>query len=470
MLTQQVIFSSVRQLPCLRWVNRTFGRRYGTAVIRDILKLHDRGIFQAMIPEAKAPDFAKKLSSPQEIYCGFDPTAESLHIGNLVAIIALIHCQRAGHQPIAVVGGATAHIGDPSGKTKDRDEISAESIEQNIIGLTENLERIFTNHAVYLWKDQRDLKDVKILNNRSWYTEMNVIDFLTKTGRYFRLNSMLNKHSVKSRLSSQAGMSFTEFTYQVFQAFDWLYLLQNHNCYIQIGGHDQYGNITAGMDLIDKALKERTFGLTLPLITSSQGHKVGKSEGNAVWLDPNKTTPYELYQYFLNVKDPDVGKYLKLFTFLPDADVDSILRNHQFEPEKRKAQKILAEKVLLLVHGETGLQEARRWTDAFFSDSPEPLLNLSDNEMQRLFHNAPTKDLPIQHDMTVLNLVMKSKTFDREVDAIRIIKAGGIYINHARVTEPDFLLTFGQHILPNNITLLRIGKKNYHIIRWKSLS
>lgn len=466
MLSRHIIIRSVRHLPCLRLVDRG----YGTAVIRDILKLHERGIFQTMIPEEKGPDLAKKLSSPQAIYCGFDPTAESLHIGNLLAIIALIHCQRAGHQPIAIVGGATAHIGDPSGKTKDREQISAETVEQNILGLMENLERIFTNHAVYLWKDQRDLKDVKILNNRTWYREMNVIEFLTKTGRYFRLNSMLNKHSVRSRLNTQAGMSFTEFTYQIFQAYDWLYLMKNHDCYIQIGGHDQYGNITAGMDLIDRATRERTYGLTIPLITSSQGHKVGKSEGNAVWLDPNKTTPYELYQYFLNVKDPDVGKFLKLFTFLPDTDVDQILRNHQIEPDKRKAQKILAEKVLLLVHGETGLSEAKRWTAAFFSDSPESLTQLSDTDMQRLFVNAPTTDLLLQHDMTVLDLVMKSKSFDREVDAIRLIKEGGIYLNHARVTEPDYLLTFGQEILPNNITLLRIGKKRYHIIRWKILS
>lgn len=469
MLSRQVLFTSVRRLPCLRWVDQTFGRRYGTTVIRNILKLHERGVFQSMIPEERGPDFANKLSSPQAIYCGFDPTAESLHIGNLVAIIALIHCQRAGHQPIAVVGGATAHIGDPSGKTKDREEISAETVEQNIIGLTENLDRIFTNHALHLWKDDRDLKDVKILNNRSWYDDMNVIEFLTKIGRYFRMNSMLNKHSVKSRLGSQAGMSFTEFTYQTFQSYDWLYLLKNHDCYIQIGGHDQYGNITAGMDLIDKALKERTFGLTLPLITTSQGHKVGKSEGNALWLDPNKTTPYELYQYFLNIQDTDVGQYLKLFTFLPDSDIDSILRNHQCEPEKRKAQKLLAEKVLILVHGEEGLLEAQRWTEAFFSDSPEALLHLSDNDLSRLFNNAPTIDLLLQDDITVLDLVMKSKCLDREVDAIRMIKAGGIYLNQVRVTDPDFLLTFGQHILPNKITLLRKGKKTYYIIRWKTL-
>lgn len=445
-------------------------RRYGTAVVRDILKLHDRGIFQCMIPEASSPDFARKLSSPQTVYCGFDPTAESLHIGNLLAIIALIHCQRAGHQPIALVGGATAHIGDPSGKTTDRDIISAETVERNILGLTENLERVFTNHAVYLWKDQRDLKDVKVLNNKSWYSELNVIDFLTSTGRYFRMNSMLNKHSVKSRLSSQAGMSFTEFTYQVFQAYDWLYLLKNHDCFIQIGGHDQYGNITAGMDLIDKVLKERTYGLTIPLITTAQGHKLGKSEGNAIWLDPLKTTPYELYQYFLNINDQDVGRFLKLFTFVPDKDIDSVLRNHKLEPDKRKAQKLLAEKVLILVHGEKGLEEAKRWTDVFFSNSPEPLLHLSDTDMQRLFKNAPTIDLLFQQDMTVLGLVMNSKCFNREVDAIRVIQAGGVYLNQSRVTEPYFVLTFGEHILPNNITLLRIGKKNYHIIRWKSLS
>ncbi|WAQ96502.1 SYYM-like protein [Mya arenaria] len=332
------------------------------------------------------PDLVKKLSSPQTVYCGFDPTADSLHVGNLLAIIALIHCQRAGHQPIALVGGATGQVGDPSGTKKERAMLGKEVLEGNVQGLMENLERVFTNHALYIWRDNRHLPDV----------------------------------NVESRLGTKEGLSFTEFTYQIFQAYDWLQLAKKHNCYIQLGGNDQQGNITAGIELIDKALGEKCFGLTIPLVTTSQGHKVGKSEGNAVWLDPKKTTPYELYQYFFNVSEADLERFLHWFTFLPEEDISRLLREHKLSPEKRKPQKLLAEKVLLL----EGLIEAQRWTDAFFSPAPEALLHLSGEDMSRLFHSAPTTSLILEHGTTLLDLLMKIRSFDRE------------------------------------------GKKSYHVVRW----
>ncbi|XP_052768093.1 tyrosine--tRNA ligase, mitochondrial-like [Mya arenaria] len=442
------------------------GRNYGTTVVRDILKLKKRGLFQHMMPELSGPDLVKKLSSPQTVYCGFDPTADSLHVGNLLAIIALIHCQRAGHQPIALVGGATGQVGDPSGTKKERAMLGKEVLEGNVQGLMENLERVFTNHALYIWRDNRHLPDVKLMNNLSWYREENILTFLTNVGRHFRMSTMLRKESVESRLGTKEGLSFTEFTYQIFQAYDWLQLAKKHNCYIQLGGNDQQGNITAGIELIDKALGEKCFGLTIPLVTTSQGHKVGKSEGNAVWLDPKKTTPYELYQYFFNVSEADLERFLHWFTFLPEEDISRLLREHKLSPEKRKPQKLLAEKVLLLVHGEEGLIEAQRWTDAFFSPAPEALLHLSGEDMSRLFHSAPTTSLILEHGTTLLDLLMKIRSFDREVDADRVTREGGVYINKVRVTDPSIALTLGEHILPNNITLLRIGKKSYHVVRW----
>ncbi|XP_046554527.1 tyrosine--tRNA ligase, mitochondrial-like [Haliotis rubra] len=457
-----------RRIGCqfVRWHWQVCKRLYSSQNSRNILTLHERGIFQTVFPEGSTAELLRRLSSQQCMYCGFDPTADSLHVGNLLAIIALIHCQRAGHNTIALVGGATAQIGDPSGKTKERIPMKLHQVEENVVKITENLQRVFSHHQNLLWKNNKPLPEVRILNNLDWYRDMNIVDFLSTTGRHFRMGQMLSRHSVKSRLKSEDGMSFTEFTYQIFQSYDWLHLYKQHQCAIQIGGNDQLGNMTAGYELISRLTDNPVFGLTVPLITSSMGDKLGKTAGNAVWLCPTKTSPYLLYQYFLNLPDTDVEKYLKLLTFLPDQEIQDVLRKHKRNPEQRPGQRKIAEQVLLLVHGEQGLSEAVRWTDALFSGNIEGLARLTHTELLQLFNNADTTEMLLEPGMSVLDVCMKAGCFDRDVDAERIIQAGGVHINHRKVQQPDYVLIAGEHILPSNITLIRVGKKNYYVVKW----
>ncbi|XP_025082654.1 tyrosine--tRNA ligase, mitochondrial-like [Pomacea canaliculata] len=443
--------------------------RTKSTMSKDVLNLYDRGVFQRLYPDGSAPDLAHHLAKSQTVYCGFDPTSDSLHIGNLLALIALLHLQCAGHSAIALIGGATALIGDPSGKTKEREAMPLEEVEKNAQKLKENVHRVFYNYSSqihsHLCKNS-SLIPVRVLNNMEWYKDWNIVEFLSKVGRNFRMGSMLSKQSVQSRLNSSEGMSFTEFTYQIFQAFDWLYLLQKHDCSIQIGGNDQLGNITAGLELIQRYTKQHVFGLTVPLITSTSGDKLGKTAGNAIWLDSNKTSPFELYQYFLNVADSDVERYLKLFTFLPLEEISALMSKHMEAPEKYSAQKKLAEQVTLLVHGGDGLKTAIRCTEALYGGSAEAVANMEAADLQQLFRQAPVHCMFLDPGMTVLDVCMKAGCFGRIVDAERIIKAGGVYFNYQRVTQPDFVLIPGEHILPNNVTLIRIGKKNYYIVNW----
>lgn len=444
-------------------------RAYSSDAPRDMLKLHERGIFQTVFPETNTSDLVRQLSKSISVYCGFDPTADSLHIGNLLAIIGLIHCQRGGHQPLCVVGGATAIIGDPSGKTKERIPMSPMDIENNTIAITNQLNTIFANHEQYIWRHKnKTLKPVKVLNNAEWYKCENVLEFMSRVGRSFRMGDLLSRESVKSRIASSEGMNFTEFTYQIFQAYDWLQLYQKYNCLIQIGGNDQLGNIISGYEFIHKCTGIRLFGLTVPLVTSETGDKLGKSAGNALWLDPDKTYPFDLYQYYINLKDSEVEKQLKLFTFLPDSEIRDIIRSHKESPHLRIAQKKISEQVTLLVHGESGLKEAKRWTEALFDQTGAGLSNLSKEEMMSLFKNIPCTQIIPEPGITLLDVCMRCKCFPREVDALRVISEGGVYVNHGRVSSPDTVLLPGLHILANNITLLRIGKKNHYIIEWTS--
>lgn len=266
----------------------------------------------------------------------------------------LLHWQRAEHQVIALVGGATGLIGDPSHRKSERIEMERCLIEENIKSITQNIETIFNNHANYFWKKKQEtLKPLIIVNNLDWYTNVNVIEFVRSIGKYFRLGTMLGRSSVQSRLNSDTGMSFTEFTYQVLQAYDWLQLFKKYGCRFQIGGSDQMGNIISGYDLITKSTKKPVYGITLPLITAEGGKKFGKSLLNAIWLSPARSSSFQLYQYFIRVKDSDIEKFLKLFTFMPLNRINEIVNTHMKNPEERIAQKLLAEQVTLLVHGGT---------------------------------------------------------------------------------------------------------------------
>lgn len=293
----------------------------------NILKLGSRGMLQSIFPEERNIELEKLLtSSPQTLYCGFDPTADSLHLGNLVSIMVLLHCHRAGHKSIALVGGATAMIGDPSDKTTDRPALKTNLVETNRKGIERDLRTIFENYdKLFHNPAEKELSPLKIVNNGDWYKKLNVIDFFCTTGRFFRMGDLLTKKTIKKRLESDEGLNLTEFLYQVFQAFDWLHLYHKYRCNIQIGGSDQMGNIKSGFDLLGKFFKEHFFGITTPLLTAPNGDKLGKSEGNALWLNPDKTSPFELYQFFFRLPDTEVEKYLKLFTFYSEKELLEIM-------------------------------------------------------------------------------------------------------------------------------------------------
>lgn len=408
-------------------------------------------------------------NAPQTVYCGFDPTADSLHIGNLLAIIGLLHFRNAGHNVIALTGGATAQIGDPSGKTTEREKLSSDVVEDNTKGIRENLQRIFTNHELYYSNSDSGLGTFTVLNNASWYRGWNVVNFLSEVGRHFRMGTLLSRHSVQTRLKSAEGMSLTEFSYQLFQAYDFYHLNQCHDCRIQLGGTDQLGNLMSGHEYIHKVTGQEVYGLTVPLVTSSTGDKLGKTGGNAVWLSRDRTSPFELYQYFLRQPDSAVEKYLKLFTFLSLAEVDQVIDLQRQDPGKRPAQKRLAAEVTKLVHGKEGLESAKRCTSALFHSSLQALQQMSDSELQEIFREAPFCELLLEPGTTVLEACRRVEAVPHGARGYRMVTEGGVWINHSRADNPDQVLIPGQHILANGLTLLRVGKKNFYIIRWLNL-
>ncbi|XP_017835822.1 tyrosine--tRNA ligase, mitochondrial [Drosophila busckii] len=456
----------LRQLNCQQlYAKRTFTNN-------NLLELNERGFFQSIFPDTAAPKMKKLFqSAPQSIYAGFDPTADSLHVGNLLVIMGLLHCQRAGHKPIALVGGATGLIGDPSGRKTERNQLGQSILDGNLAAIQKQLLKVFENHEACLWdtsKHKAPLAPLTIVNNAEWYANLNLIDFIANMGRHFRMGSMLSRSSVESRLESEDGMSFTEFTYQIFQAYDWLHLLRKHNCCFQMGGSDQMGNLMTGHELISRVERKReVFGMTLPIVTNEEGDKFGKSAGNAIWLDESKTSPFALYQFFMRMPDSEVEKLLKLFTFIPLPEVAQLMQEHAREPEKRKAQTLLAEDVTLLVHGESGLKQAERVTNALYKGQVDGLAELNYAEIKQTFQGATVVDLLNEPGMSILQLAMKAKCFPTENDAVRIINAGGFYINQKRVQNITEVISTGIHILRNGISLLRVGKRNFYIVRWQ---
>ncbi|XP_043199257.1 tyrosine--tRNA ligase, mitochondrial-like isoform X2 [Amphibalanus amphitrite] len=448
--------------------SNTIIRAYST---RSLRHLQERGLLSEIFPDDGSRLQDVLNSSEQCFYSGFDPTADSLHVGNLLVLVALLHCQRAGHDVIAVIGGATGQIGDPSGRRTERSPMEVETVEKNASAIEENLRRVFSNHERYFWRERGEtdpLPPLRVLNNMEWYSQYSLVDFLAIIGRRFRMSNMLSRASVQSRLQSPDGMSFTEFTYQVFQAYDWLYLWRRHGCAFQVGGADQRGNMVSGYELITGTTDEEVdvFGLSVPLITSEEGAKLGKSAGNTVWLDPQRTSPFDLYQYFVRRPDGEAERLLLLFTFYPPAQVAAIMEKHHEKPESRHAQKKLAESVTTLVHGGEGLRSAKRVTNAIYSRDPEALVSLADAELRSMFRHSPVADLSLRSGMTTLDLAMAAKCFRREADAARIISAGGFHINQRRVTSAEEVVSADSHVLPSGLTLLRVGKKNYYIVKW----
>ncbi|XP_021546371.1 tyrosine--tRNA ligase, mitochondrial [Neomonachus schauinslandi] len=433
-----------------------------------------RGLFKEFFPERgtniELPELFDRGTGnfPQTVYCGFDPTADSLHVGHLLALLGLFHFQRAGHNVIALVGGATARLGDPSGRTKEREALEPERVRSNARALRQGLEAMVANHQ-QLFANGRTWGSFTVLDNSAWYQKQHLVDFLAAVGGQFRMGTLLSRQSVQTRLKSPEGMSLAEFLYQVLQAYDFYYLFQHYGCRVQLGGSDQLGNILSGYEFIHKLTGEDVFGITVPLITSTTGAKLGKSAGNAVWLNRDKTSPFELYQFFVRQQDDLVERYLKLFTFLPLPEIDHIMQLHDKEPEKRGPQKRLAAEVTKLVHGQEGLDSAKRCTQALYHSSTDALEVMSDQELKELFKEASFSELVLDPGTSVLDTCRKANAIPDGPRGYRMITEGGVSINHRQVTNPETVLVVGQHILKNGLSLLKIGKRNFYIIKWLQL-
>ncbi len=391
------------------------------------------------------------------VYCGFDPTAESLHVGNLVPLMGLAHFQRYGHKVLPLVGGATGMIGDPSGRSEERNLQSVEQIEKNLKAIKKQMKIVL---------DFDGENKALMLNNYDWTCDMSILDWLRDVGKHFTVSYMLAKDSVKTRLASENGISYTEFSYMTLQSYDFLYLYRNYNCTLQFGGSDQWGNITAGLELIRRVEGEKVFGITFPLVTTSTGEKFGKSAGNAVWLDAEKTTPYQYYQYWINVSDEDVEKMLKLFTFIDVSKIEEVCKKHKEAPHLRKAQTLLAEEATKIMHGEEGLQSAKNASSALFGGD---LKGLSEKELRTIFNDVPSTLMEknkIMDGINIIDLLVMTKMQTSKGNARRLIQQGGCYINNQQTTDSDYVLDLSD-TLHSSILILRCGKKNYHLVSVK---
>ncbi|MFC1453275.1 tyrosine--tRNA ligase [Verrucomicrobiota bacterium] len=413
--------------------------------------LEERGLLEALTD----PSIRDRVMDPVTVYAGFDPTSSSLQAGNFVTIMALAHFQRCGHRVVALVGGATGLIGDPSGKDSERPLRREEEIEANVDGIRENLSRFLDfDHPT---------APARIVNNMDWLKPFTFIRFLRDVGKHFRMSSMLAKESVRTRLESESGMSFAEFSYQLLQAYDFLELYDKQGCTLQIGGSDQWGNITAGIDLIRKVRGVETYGLTLPLICDSAGQKFGKTEGNAIYLDPGKTSYYDFYQFFFRTADADAARFLRIFTFLPLDEIDELEKAVRDDPASRAAQRRLAEEVTRTVHGEQGLRIAVRASEVLFGGAMD---GLNAEELLAVFANVPSATLPRTEavDGSVVDLAAAIGLCKSKGEARRLVGSGGLYVNGQRVTDPETVVG-SQDLVDGRILVLRSGKKTFHLLK-----
>ncbi|MCJ1976832.1 tyrosine--tRNA ligase [Lactococcus paracarnosus] len=384
-------------------------------------------------------------------YTGYDPTADSLHLGHLVPILNMRRLQLAGHNPVALVGGATGMIGDPSFKDSERSLQTTETVANWSNSIKNQLSRFLSfegDHAA------------KVVNNYDWFSTMNVLEFLRDIGKHFTINYMMSKESVKSRI--ETGISYTEFAYQILQGYDFYQLNENHGITLQIGGSDQWGNMVAGTDLIRKKSGNETHVITVPLITDSTGKKFGKSEGNAVWLDADKTSPYEFYQFWLNVADADAVKFLRIFTFLSLDDIDSLAKVFEAAPHERLAQKTLAKEVVSLVHGEAAYEQAVNISEQLFEGH---IKALSVKDIKAGLKDVPNHTVTGDFDGNLVNLLVDAKISPSRRQAREDITNGAIYLNGERQTDLDYVLSDTDK-LENELTVIRRGKKKYTIVNY----
>ncbi len=389
------------------------------------------------------------------IYVGFDPTGDSLHLGSLIPVMGLAHVQRNGHRPLVLVGGGTGLIGDPSGKSSERTLLTKELAEQNSAAIRAQLSRFFD-----LSSDKRAL----MLNNADWLVKLDLVDFLRDIGKHFSVNEMIKRDSVRVRLEErEQGVSYTEFSYMLLQAYDFLYLCQHFDCTIQMGGSDQWGNILSGKELIRRVLGQRGEGITFPLLTTSSGKKFGKTEEGAVWLDAARTSPYQMYQYWLQTADTDVVRFLKLFTFLDRESIEALRSETQCRPEGREAQRVLAAECTAIVHGAETVRAVEAASRILFSASNEVPTH---ETIALLAREVPVTEIPradLEAGIGLVDLMIRTRLAESKGAARKLIEGGGVYLNNERQMQAQKMITADDLKWPAAI-LLRTGKKNYHLV------
>ena len=390
-------------------------------------------------------------------YIGFDPTASSLHVGSLLMIMNLARLQRFGHTPIALCGGGTGLIGDPSGKTQERQLLSKEKAEENVAGIRDQLSRFLD------FDSQKN--PAKLINNLDWLGSISFIDFLRDVGKYFTVNNMLAKESVKRRIESEDGITYTEFSYMLLQAYDFLVLYDRYSCNLQLGGSDQWGNILSGADLIRRLRSGKAHGIVSPLVTTSSGVKFGKTEAGAVWLDAEMTSPYRFYQFWINTDDADAIRYLKYFTWLTQSEIAELQSAMEERPEQRDAQRTLAQKVTRMVHSESGLESAEKASKVLFGGEIE---GLTAGEVQDIFQDVPSSELAksqLEGDgLKLIDLLAETGIAKSKGEARRLVAGGGIYVNNCQVNDIHAALTISDSI-EGQFLVVRKGRKNYHLIK-----
>jgi tyrosyl-tRNA synthetase len=419
-----------------------------------------RGMIHDIMPGTEELLKNKKTTG----YIGFDPTADSLHIGHMVQVMMLVHFQRAGHTPVALIGGATGMIGDPSGKSEERSLVDEETLRKNQEKIKEQLSKFLDFKSD---KPNRAL----MVNNYDWMKEFSFLGFIREIGKHITVNYMMSKDSVKKRLGTEAkeGMSFTEFSYQLVQGTDFLFLYNNYNCRLQMGGSDQWGNIVTGTELIRRKAGGEAFAITCPLITKTDGSKFGKTESGNVWLDPEKTTPYHFYQFWLNVSDEDAVRYIKIFTTLDRKTIEELILSHTRNPQERILQKKLAEEVTIMVHSKEDFEAAVEASQILFGKgTTESLRKMNETTFLSVFEGVPVFDLKkkfITSGVTISDLcVVHTKIFSSKGELKRLVQGGGLSINKVKIDNAEIIIT-ADYLLNGKYLLIQKGKKNYLLIR-----
>ena len=420
-----------------------------------IAELRWRGLIQDMIPGTEE----QLLKEPTSAYIGFDPTADSLHIGGLIPIIILVHLQRTGHKPIALVGGATGMVGDPSGKSEERNLLSTEVLNHNVEAIKKQLSKFIDFNS-------GKANAAEMVNNFDWFKNISFLDFIRDTGKHITVNYMMAKDSVKKRLEGENGMSFTEFTYQLVQGFDFYWLHKNKNCKLQGGGSDQWGNIVTGTELIRRKGAGEAFAFTWPLLTKSDGNKFGKSEKGNIWLSAEKTSPYSFYQFWLNTSDADAERFLKIFTFLTQKEINNLVQEHKGNEHLRILQKKLARELTCFVHSEKDYEFAMKASSILFSnDTAEVLKELNEEQLLQVLEGVPAIEVKKKQleQADLITFLADSGVFPSKGDAKKMVAQGGVFINKEKVSAADQKVS-SDLFLHHKYLLIQKGKKNYYLV------